>query len=71
MGFQRQAKMKPATMRAGEGMTLVQFFKQAGDILKERGEDDAAFYFEQCEEWLREGKQLQGGRYDVLEIFGL
>ena len=58
MSNQRQGKWKTATLRDGDGMKTVTFFKNAKNVLQEMGHDDAAFYFEQIEEHLREGKSL-------------
>lgn len=52
--------MKPAAFRDdGTGMRqTMAFFSEAADVLKRYGNEDAAFYFEQVEEWLRSGKTL-------------
>ena len=53
MSNQRPGKFKPAAMRDGDnhGLALKTFFRKAKELLEEKGEEDAAFYFEQCEEW--------------------
>ena len=59
MSNQRAAKMHKASgMDNGSDMKIYQFFKQARVALEESGNEDAAFYFEQCEEWIRSGKSL-------------
>jgi hypothetical protein len=60
MSNQRPGKMKPAAMRDdGTGMRqLIGFMSEAADALNRYGNEDAAFYFEQVEEWLRSGKTL-------------
>jgi len=60
MSNQRSGKWKPAAMTDNDpnGMRLVEFFKEAKEVLERHGHEDAAFYFEQCEDWLREGKTL-------------
>ena len=58
MSNQRAGKFKPATLREGGGMQTVNFFKYAKEVLESEGHEDAAFYFEQMETWLREGKSL-------------
>jgi hypothetical protein len=45
-------------MDNGADMQIYQFFKQARMALEESGNEDAAFYFEQCEDWIRSGKSL-------------
>jgi hypothetical protein len=64
MSNQRAGKWKPAAMtdNRSNGMQLVTFFKEAKEDLKRHGQDDAAFYFEQVEDWLREGKSLTDKR---------
>jgi hypothetical protein len=54
MSNQRAGKFKPAAMRDGDtnGLALRSFFRRAKELLEEKGDEDAAFYFEQCEEWI-------------------
>jgi hypothetical protein len=54
MSNQRAGKFKPAAMRDNDtnGLALRSFFRRAKELLEEKGDDDAAFYFEQCEEWI-------------------
>ena len=59
MSNQRAAKTHKASgMDNGADMQIYQFFKQARMALEESGNEDAAFYFEQCEDWIRSGKSL-------------
>ena len=71
MSNQRPGKMKPAAMsdNRSNGMQVVTFFKEAKEALERSGNGDAAFYFEQVEDWLREGKTLTDKR--VEHILGL
>jgi len=56
---QRAAKTHKASgMDNGADMQIYQFFKQCRMALEESGNEDAAFYFEQCEDWIRSGKSL-------------
>lgn len=57
---QRKGKWKPAAIPDTDlsAMKLVSFFKKAKHLLEQEGHEDAAFYFEQCEEWIRQGKSL-------------
>ena len=47
MSNQRSGKWKPASMREGESMSTVTFFKNAKKLLANYGHEDASFYFEQ------------------------
>tara|TARA_B100001057_G_scaffold113498_1_gene111792 strand:- start:1040 stop:1255 length:216 start_codon:yes stop_codon:yes gene_type:complete len=71
MSNQRQGKWKTATLRDGDGMKTVTFFKNAKNVLQEMGHDDAAFYFEQIEEHLREGKSLPSDEKSIGHILGV
>lgn len=55
----------------GESMKLYQFFKSCRRQLEEEGHEDAAFYFEQVEEYLKSGKSLPGLDKQVANILGL
>jgi|SaaInlLV_10m_DNA_1039704.scaffolds.fasta_scaffold26896_5 hypothetical protein len=71
MSNQRAGKMHPAAMRDNgqvNEMTLVTFFKSAKEVLEREGHEDVAFYFEQCEDWLRSGKKITS---DAGRILGL
>ena len=52
-------------------MSLTTFCKHAKVLLEERGEEDAAFYFGQVEDWLRDGGRIQTGHNDVARILGV
>ncbi len=59
MSNQRRGKWKPATMmESSNGMRQVMFFKSCKEALERHGDEDAAFYFELIEDWLRDGKDL-------------
>ena len=48
---------------------LLRFFKNAQEALAKKGEEDAAFYFEQCSDWIQRGNTI---RYDEThKILGL
>lgn len=69
MSNQRRGKWKPAALNDGgqtNDMALVQFFKSAKESLEQYGESDAAFYFEQCEDWIRSGKSLSSAKASVV-----
>jgi hypothetical protein len=69
--FQRAAKSKPASMTSMDGMAQVSFFRAAKEELNSVGYEDAAFYFEQVEEWLRSGKNLPTTGKEVSKVLGL
>lgn len=55
MSNQRSGNWKPAAMQDGDRMTIrevIQFARSAKEMLNVKGEEDAAFYFEQLETWL-------------------
>lgn len=60
MSNQRSGKWKPASMSDSfnNPMKLLEFFKGCKEALERGGKTEEAFYFEQIEEWLREGKDL-------------
>lgn len=61
MSNQRPGKRKPASMTDAfytGPMKQLEFFKSCKEVLAREGQEDAAFYFEQIEDWLREGKDL-------------
>lgn len=70
---QRPGKKYRAAMNDNDpqGLLLRAFFRNAAKLLNEKGEEDAAFYFEQCEEWVTSGKRIQDGEKDVARILGL
>ena len=57
---QRPGKWKPASMSDSYNgpMRQLEFFKSCKEVLEREGQNDAAFYFEQCEDWLRAGKDI-------------
>jgi hypothetical protein len=71
MSNQRAGKFKPATLREGGGMQQVNFFKYAKEVLESEGHDDAAFYFEQMETWLRDGKGLPQDARSIANELGV
>ena len=54
-----------------DGMKTVAFFKYAKELLEEQGEEDAAFYFEQIEDWIRSGKSLPGDKKVIATALGV
>ena len=71
MSNQRAGKFKPATLREVGGMQQVNFFKYAKEVLESEGHDDAAFYFEQMETCLRDGKGLPQDARSIANALGV
>ena len=71
MSNQRSGKWKPASMREGESMSTVTFFKNAKKLLANYGHEDASFYFEQVEEHLRKGGGLPNDNIAVGKVLGV
>ena len=71
MSNQRKGKWKSATMQSGSNMQTINFFKTAKELLEKYGHDDAAFYFEQVEEHLRDGGKLSSDSSDVGKVLGV
>ena len=69
---QRPGKYKSATMRddTTEARAL-KFFKIAKNTLENRGEEDAAFYMEQIEDWLQRGNEFPRDDSSAAKAFGL
>jgi|TARA_R110000868_G_scaffold283752_1_gene544191 hypothetical protein len=63
------------THRAGasdnmHAMKLKNFFSECSSILKSDN-NEAAFYFEQIEEWLRDGNSLPSERKEIARVLGI
>ena len=71
MSNQRRGKWMSSTLRDSSGMNTVTFFKCAKKVLSDYGQEDAAFYFEQIEEHLREGKSLPLDERTVGKVLGI
>lgn len=56
--YQRAGKYKKPTFSGYSEMAVYDFFKRARVALEQKGEEDAAFYFEQVEEHLTQGGRL-------------
>ena len=69
--YQRAAKKQPASASSLDGMSTVTFFKLAKENLQRVGYEDEAFYFEQVETWLRDGKSLPTTDKEVSKVLGL
>lgn len=62
--------------RAGPGdnlqdMKLKNFFRECKNILENNGESESAFYFEQLEEYMMDGKPLPSEAKEISRVLGL
>ena len=57
---QRPGKRKPASMSDSfnNPMKTLEFFKSCKEVLEREGQEDAAFYFEQVEDYIRQGHDI-------------
>ena len=70
MSNQRAGKWKPAGPDNGSrDARLLRFFQEAQSALEQKGEEDAAFYFEQCVDWIKSGKSITDEH--AIKILGL
>ena len=70
--YQRSAKMsKPVGDGRIDPMSLTRFMKECKNQLESAGYEDCAFYFEQIEEALREGKSITADPRKVSQMLGL
>lgn len=72
MSNQRAGNWKPAAMGDGDRMSIrdiIGFAKSAQQLLETKGEEDAAFYFEQVADWLQTNPQK--GLSDAGKVLGL
>ena len=67
---QRGRKTYSASANDNTGMGLVTFLKTAKEVVASENED-AAFYFEQIEDWLRDGNFLSTSRREIERMLGL
>ena len=67
--------MKTATLRDTTSSvtdeTLLRFFQTAQSMLEQKGEEDAAFYFEQSADYLQQGGVFHSDQKTVARMFGL
>ena len=52
-------------------MKLKNFFRECKEILESNGETDSAFYFEQLEEWMVQGKPLPTTNKEISRLLGV
>ena len=70
---QRPLKRNKAVFNDNGSMLrqVINFAEEAEELLEQQGEEDAAFYFGQVEDWLRDGGRIQTGHNDVARILGV
>ena len=71
MSNQRSGKTYRAAANDNSGMGTVLFFKSAVEALNDAGYDDAAFYFEQVVDHLRDGGGLPKDKRETEKVLGL
>ncbi len=71
MSNQRAGKTYSASANDNTGMGTVTFFKNAKLALEQAGYEDAAFYFEQIEDHLRDGGGLPQDSRSIERVLGL
>jgi len=47
------------------------FFKLAKKVLEDSGKEDEAFYFEQMEDWLKQGKPIPTTEEQTIKALGV
>lgn len=72
MSNQRAGKTHSASPSDPRGaMAMKNFFKEAAELLREEGQEDAAFYFEQMQEHFVNGGDLPRDRSTISRALGL
>lgn len=71
MSNQRPGKTQSRPDQIGSEMGVFKFFKEAKIQLEEAGESDAAFYFEQMQDWISSGKKLPTDKDTVIRALGI
>jgi len=71
MSNQRKGKMQTRPDQPGSEMSLFKFFKEASIQLNDAGHEDAAFYFEQMQDWISSGKKLPTDKDTTIKALGI
>jgi len=71
MNNQRSGNTYRAAANDNSGMGTLLFFKSAVEALNGAGYDDAAFYFEQVVDHLRDGGSLPKDKRETEKVLGL
>ena len=71
MSNQRPGKVVRAVDPTMKDMTTLKFFKNAKKLLEQEGKTDEAFYFEQMEDWLKQGKPIPTTEEQTIKALGV
>ena len=71
MSNQRPGKTVRAIDPTMKDMTMLKFFKLARKVLEDEGKEDEAFYFEQMEDWLKQGKPIPTTEEQTIKALGV
>ena len=71
MSNQRPGKVVRAIDPTMKDMSMLKFFKLARKVLEDEGKEDEAFYFEQMEDWLKQGKPIPSTEEQTIKALGI
>ena len=71
MSNQRPGKTVRAIDPTMKDMSMLKFFKLARKVLEDDGKEDEAFYFEQMEDWLKQGKPIPTTEEQTIKALGV
>ena len=71
MSNQRPGKTVRAIDPTMKDMSMLKFFKLARKVLEDEGKEDEAFYFEQMEDWLKQGKPIPTTEEQTIKSLGV
>ena len=71
MNNQRPGKVVRAIDPTMKDMSMLKFFKLARKVLEDEGKEDEAFYFEQMEDWLKQGKPIPTTEEQTIKALGV
>jgi|TARA_B100001093_G_scaffold274475_1_gene262423 hypothetical protein len=71
MSNQRPGKVVRAIEPSMKDMSMYKFFKLAKKVLEDSGKEDEAFYFEQMEDWLKQGKPIPTTEEQTIKALGV
>tara|TARA_B100000073_G_C23465608_1_gene465257 strand:- start:379 stop:594 length:216 start_codon:yes stop_codon:yes gene_type:complete len=71
MSNQRPGKTVRAIDPTMKDMSMLKFFKLARKVLEDEGKEDEAFYFEQMEDWLKQGKPIPTTEEQTIKALGV
>ena len=71
MSNQRKANYQSKPDQPSSEMAIFKFFKEARTQLEDAGHEDAAFYFEQMQDWISSGKKLPTDKETIIRALGI